>query len=121
MPKLLQTLDDSRGYSVLELIDALIMQAARHIDGFLHVAAVIEHVGEDVHLPDRLILSAHHAERHHGAAILRYQTRNDCVQRPLAWRDAVGMARLNAKTAAAILQEDTRLVRHDRGAEGVRD
>src|SRR5882757_3519821 len=68
MPELLQALDNAGGHPVLELIDALVMQAARHIDRLLHVATIVEHVGQHMHLPDRLILSAHYAERHHGTA-----------------------------------------------------
>src|SRR6478752_9537250 len=41
---LLEALDDLGRHAVLELIDALVMQAARHIDGFLHVAAIVENV-----------------------------------------------------------------------------
>src|SRR5450432_581187 len=41
VPELLQALDDGGGHTVLELIDALVMQAARHIDRFLHVATVV--------------------------------------------------------------------------------
>src|SRR5215203_5633321 len=55
---LLEALDDLGRHAVLELIDALVMQTARHIDGFLHVAAVVEHVGQHTALPDRLILPA---------------------------------------------------------------
>ena len=43
-------------------IDILVMQSARHIDRFLHVAAIIEDVGQHMDLADRLILSAHHAK-----------------------------------------------------------
>src|SRR6202051_153984 len=41
VPELLQALDDVGGHAVLELIDVFIMQAARHIGGFLHVAVMI--------------------------------------------------------------------------------
>src|SRR6185437_16436331 len=68
MPELLQAFDDRGGHAILELIDAFIMQTAWHIDGFLHVAAIVEHVGQNMGLADRLVLAAHHAERHHGAA-----------------------------------------------------
>src|SRR4029079_12436682 len=117
VPELLQAFDDRWRYSVLELIDALVMQAARHIDGFLNVAAIVEHISEYMHLPDWLILPAHHAEGHHSAAILRHETGNDRVQRPLAGRDAIGMPGLDAETATAILQQDTGLVGHDGGAK----
>src|SRR5712671_700196 len=65
MPELLEALDDIGWHAILELVDAFVMQAARHIDRLLHVATVVEHVGQHMHLPDRLILPAHHAERHH--------------------------------------------------------
>src|SRR3954454_1219945 len=62
VPKLPQAFDDCGRYSVLKLIDALVVQAARHIDGFLNVAAIVENIGEHMHLADRLILPAHHAK-----------------------------------------------------------
>src|SRR4249920_2477030 len=104
MPQLFQPLDDIRGHAILELEDIFIMQATRHVDRFLHVATVVEHVGQHMHLPDRLILPAHHAERHHCAAGPGNKTWNNRMQRPLARRDAIGMTGLYAETAAAILQ-----------------
>src|SRR5258708_7061917 len=120
MPELLQALDDRGGGAGLELIDILIVQAARHIDRLLHVAAVVAHVGQHVNLPNRLILPAHHAERHHCPASLGDDTWNDRVQRPLARRDAVWMAGLYPETAAAILQENAGLAGDDRRAQGFR-
>jgi len=38
------------------VVDIFIVQAARHVDRLLHVATVIEHVGQYMHLADRLIL-----------------------------------------------------------------
>src|ERR1700733_9278869 len=87
--ELLQTRDDFGGHAVFELIDAFVMQAARHIDRFLHVASIVQDVGQHVGLADRLILSAHHAKRHHRAAALCSERRNDGVQRTLARRNAV--------------------------------
>src|ERR1700738_4287520 len=121
MPELLQAVDDIGGHAVLELIDAFVMQAARHIDGFLHVATVVEHISQHTNLPDRLILPAHHTERHYRATIFGREAGYDRVQRPLSRRDAVGMAGLNAETATAILQQDAGLVGDDRRTEGVRD
>src|ERR1700753_1444710 len=46
VPEFLQALDDVGGDAILELIDALIVQASRHIDRFLHVAAIVENVGQ---------------------------------------------------------------------------
>src|SRR5712671_4194552 len=88
MPELPQPLDDIGGHAILELIDIFVMQAARHIDRLLHVATIVDYVGKYVHLPDRLILPAHHAERHQRAAGLGDKAWNDGVERPLAGRDA---------------------------------
>src|SRR6267154_3643165 len=121
VPDLLQALDDLGRHAVLELVDALVMQAARHIDGLLHVAAIVEHVGQHVALPDRLILPAHHAERHDGAAVFGGKAGDDGVQRPLARPDAVGMAGLDAETTGAVLQQDACLVGDDRRTEGMCD
>src|SRR5262249_32659622 len=68
--ELLQAFNGRSRHAVLELIDALVMQAARHIDRFLHVAAIVEDVGQHTGLSDRLILPAHHAVRHHCTAAL---------------------------------------------------
>ena len=72
-------------------------------------------------LADRLILPAHHAERHDRAAVLGGKARDDRVQRPLARRDAIGMAGLDAEAAGAVLQQDACLVGDDRRTEGMRD
>src|SRR4029078_2298478 len=53
---LLETFDDLGRHAVLELVEALVVQAARHIDGFLHVAAIVEDIGQHMALADRLIL-----------------------------------------------------------------
>src|SRR5262252_222322 len=119
--ELLQAFDGCGRHAVLELIDALVVQAARHIDRFLDVAAIVEDVGHHMTLPDRLVLAAHHAERHLRAAVPGDQAGNDGVQRPLARRDAVGMTGLDAEAAGAVLQEDARLVGDDCRAEGMRD
>src|SRR5882757_2136504 len=114
MPELLQALDNVGGHAVLELIDAFVMQAARHIDRLLHVATVVEQVGQHMGLTDRLVLPAHHAKRHHRATIFRDEAGDDRVQRPLARRDAIGMAGLHPEPAAAILQENAGVVGNDR-------
>src|SRR5450631_1122602 len=110
MPELPQAIDDVGRHAILELVDAFVMQAARHVDRLLHVAAVVEHVGQHMHLPDRLVLPAHHAERHHRPAGLGDKAGDNRMQRPLARRDAIGMAGLDAETAATILQQNAGLV-----------
>src|SRR5579871_4729289 len=92
MSELLQARDDFRWHAILELIDAFVMQAARHIDRFLHVASIVLDVGQHVGLADRLILTTHDAVRHDRAAALGRQRRHDRMQRALARRDAVRMA-----------------------------
>ena len=69
------------------------------------VLAAIEHLRQDMGMARRLKLSAHHAERHHGAPVAAEHARNDGVQRALAGRDGVGVASLHAKARAAVLQE----------------
>src|SRR3954470_24068970 len=111
--ELLQAIDDIGRHAVLELVLALVMQAARHIDRLLHVAAIIEDVGHDMGLANRLILSAHHRERHHRTAALGEQARHDRVQRALAAGDAIRMPGLDAEAAGAVLEQDAGLVRDD--------
>src|SRR3984885_7868840 len=111
--ELLQTCNDVGGHAVLELIDAFIMQAARHTHRLLHVASIVQNVGQHVGLADRLVLTTHDTVRHHRAATLGGERRHDGVQRSLARRDA--------ETGTAILEENASLVRNDRRRPGMGD
>src|ERR1700733_5725090 len=119
--KLLQACDDFGGHAIFELIDIFIVQTARHIDCLLHIASVVQNVGQHVGLADRLVLTAHDAKRHHRAAALGCERRNDGVQRTLARCDAVRMAGLDAEAGAAILKQNAGLVGDDGGCPGMGD
>jgi hypothetical protein len=67
-------------------------KAARHVRGLLRVALAVEELRQDMGVAGGLVLAAHHAERHHGAAVLRQQPGNDGVEGPFARPDRVGMA-----------------------------
>ena len=72
----------------------------------LNIHAEIEHIGEKISVTGRLVMSAHHAERHQAFFVLHYHARNDGVHGPLIRRQRIGMARLETKTIAAIVQEN---------------
>ena len=65
----------------------------------------------------RLVVRAHHAERHVAAAVAHRQRRDDGVHRALAGRDRVRMIRLDHEARAAIVQHDAGLLGADAGAE----
>ena len=63
---------------------------ARRVDRRLHVHAVVDHVGDELRVAHRLIVRAHHAERHFAAPVAHRERRNDGVHRPLAGPIAFG-------------------------------
>src|SRR6516164_8819370 len=68
-------------------------------------------------LPNRLVMPAHDAERHHRAAVLDEHRRDDRVQWPLPRRNRIRVARDRAEARAAVLQQYPTLRRKDAGAE----
>ena len=54
---------------------------------------------------DRLIMPAHHSERHDRAPVFDQHPRNDRVERPLARRDRIRMSRDRPETGAAVVQQ----------------
>ena len=72
-------------------------------------------------MADRLILAAHDAERHDGAPVLGHETGNQRVQRPLARRDRVRMAWLDAKARPAVVEQHAASRRHHGRTKRVSD
>ena len=77
---------------MLGLQDALIGEDARPLGGLLRVHAAVEQIMQEGGVADRLELPAHHAERHHGAAVLDQHAGDQRVERALPRRDRARMA-----------------------------
>ena len=80
-----------RGTPALDLQLAAVGEGARRIERRLRVEAVIEEVGQQVGLADRLIVRRPSRRSRSPAAVLEGERRDDRVHRPLARRDHVGM------------------------------
>ena len=63
---------------------------ARRVAGLLQAHAEVDHVHQDLHVPLRLHVAAHHAETQERRAILGDERGDDRVERALARRIAVG-------------------------------
>ena len=94
---------------------------ARRIAGFLDVHAEVDDVGDDLRVGLRLVVAAHHAERHHRAPVLREHRRHQRVQRPLVRADLVRMTRLQRESRAAVVQRDAGVAGHEAGAEAAEE
>src|SRR3954451_2193594 len=97
-----QLVGDEACYRRFERQRAVKGKTARRVRGSLDVEAAVEHAAQDLHVSGGLILSAHHAKRHHGFAVLCQQARNDGVERTLPRRDGVGMALDEAETRTTV-------------------
>ena len=83
-------------------------QQPRQVDRLLDVQPVFQQVGQEPGMPHRLVMAAHHPERHHGLAILHQHAGDDRVHRPLARGDAVRMPALHPEAEATVLQHHAR-------------
>ena len=113
----LQSFDRRCRHAALDLGGLALIEHARRVDRGLHVHAVVDHVGDDVRVAHRLVVRAHHAERHRAAPVAHRERRNDRMHRPLARRDRVRVVRLDHEARAAIVQHDAGLLGADAGAE----
>src|SRR5439155_25560737 len=108
---------DGRRGCALDLQLAVQWQDTRLFGSLLGVHAAIEHTVEEVGMADRLVLAAHHPERHHRATVFDEHPGNDRVERPLAGRNGVGMPWDRAKTGPTVVQQDAALRCQDAGSE----
>src|SRR3546814_7706433 len=89
-----------------ELQRAFRREMARRFRRLLRVATAIEYLRQEMRMPRRLVLPAHHAEGHLRAAVLRQHRRDDGVHWPLAARDRVGMTFGRTEAQTATMQHD---------------
>ena len=113
----LQALDRRGRHAALDHRLVAVEERARGIDRRLHVHAVVDHVGDHVRVAHRLIVRAHHAERHVAAAFrIASAGMMVCIGRlPGAMR--VRMTGIDHEAGAAIVQHDAGLLGTDAGAE----
>src|SRR5690349_11690575 len=89
---------------------------ARGFERLLHIHAVIDDIGNELRMGERLIGSAHNAKPDMRIAAL-HESRNDGVKRPFAARKYVWMVWLECETEAAILKNEAHSVNRHPGAE----
>ena len=90
---------------------------ARGLAGVLDVHAEVDEVHHHLRVRLRLIVAAHHAERHPRLAVLQDHRGHERVQRPLVRANLIGMARHEVEARAAVVQRDAGLAGDDAGAE----
>ena len=86
---------------------------ARMLAGLLHIHAEVEHVDQNLHMPLRLEVATHHAERQMWLAILRDERRDDCVERTLVRFQPIRVLGVESEQATPILQREADVARHD--------
>ena len=89
----------------------------RRVERSLRIHAVRQKTHERLHVARRLDRAAHDAERRKRRAILREESGNDRVERPLAAPDLVRVAALEREPDTAILQADAGTRNDDARAE----
>src|SRR6185436_10192337 len=94
---------------------------ARRIARLLHVHAEVDDVGDDLRVSLRLVVAAHHAEGHHGSAVLRKHRGNQRMQGPFVRADLMRMPRLQRESRAAVLQRDAGVAGHEARAKAVEE
>lgn len=107
MAAIAQTVDNNRRNGGFEKhFAALADFPARRVGSGLRILTVVEHAHGHLKMTLGLHIPSHDAEAHHRLSVLRKESGNDGVERTLATGDLIGMARLQSKTRAAILQAD---------------
>ena len=81
------------------------------VAGFLEAHVEIEQIDENLHVPLRLKVAAHHAEAHHRLAVFGDEGGNDCVERSFAGGVGVWVAGFEIEQLAAVLQAEAELWR----------
>ena len=121
VPQRRQRLPLGRAVAALQLQHAPVGERARRLDRGLRVHAEIDDVRQEPHMARRLVLAAHHPERHRHPAVLHQHRRDDRVHRPLARRRLVRMPGLQREPRAAVVEQDAALRRRDPRPEAVED
>src|SRR4029077_4122558 len=92
----------------------------RAISRGLDVESIIHAIDDDLRLPLRLHVAAHHAERHPGLPVARGKSGNDRLERTLARCVDVGMSILQREQLAAILKHKPEPVRYEARAHAAK-
>ena len=92
------------------------MLPARGVAGFLHIHAEIDLVDEHLHVALRLHRAAHEAEGFPRRAVLQHEAGDNRLERALARRVDVGVARFEGEEFAAILEGEAEAGHRDAGA-----
>ncbi len=79
------------------------MTNARGVAGFLQVHAEVDEVHQNLHVPLRLHVAAHHAEAQPRLAVFRHEGRDDGVEGALAGLVDIKMAFFQSEQGAAVL------------------
>ena len=90
---------------------------ARSVERCLRVHPVVELVDDHLDVALRLHIATHHPEWPDGHAAAGEECRDDGVVGPLAWRHAVGVGRVQAKSVTTVLERDAGARHADATAE----
>ena len=88
------------------------MIKARRVTRGLHVHPEVDDIHQHLHMPLRLHCAAHQAEAHKRFTILHDKRGDDGVKRSLARGIDIGMALIQRKKLAPVLQHKTEAVGH---------
>src|SRR5262249_43065258 len=113
VPAMREVGDDGLRNGLLDLQYAIERQQTGLLGRLLRVHTAVEQAMDEMGMADRLIMSAHHPERHYRAAILDQRAGDDRMERQFARRDRVWVMRDRTETSAAIVQQHTALRRED--------
>ncbi len=86
------------------------------LQSLLDIHAVVDHVGNELRVGQRLVRSSHDPEANVLLSML-HASRNDGVERPLARGEGVRRRRIERKQRTAILQHESHAVHHNVRAE----
>src|SRR5256885_808502 len=122
MPFLLQRathLSTDRGFECETL--TFDVAKARLLARLLHIHAEINQVEQDLHMPLRLHIAAHHSEREPRLTIAENHRGHERVEWALAAFQAIRTLWIERKARAAIVQHNPGIARHKSGAEAFKD
>ena len=91
------------------------MAVARHIPGFLHIHAEVDHIGDYLSMALRLHTAAHQTKAHQRFAVFHDKGRDDGVERAFPGCVDIGMAFLEGEQLTPVLQHETQTIRNKAG------
>ncbi len=94
------------GNTGFDAVHTLVVKATWEIEGGLNVHSVIKDIGQHMRLADRLELTSHYTKRHNDATISGDERGEQCVQRALAWGNAIWVTWLDPEPGSSVLQQN---------------